>query len=51
MQEDSIFHMLPEDFQWQGSVSFIGINGKVVMIKHGCILLKVHHMKHIYWND
>ena len=47
MQEDSIFHKLPEDFQWQGSASFTGIKGKVV-IKRGCILLKVYLPKHIY---
>ena len=39
---DSVYYKLPDDRRWQGPATVIGADGKVVMIRHGSVLRRVH---------
>ena len=53
---DNVFCKLPDQRQWQGPAAVIGLDGKVVLIRHGSIYRRVHpcqlqHVKADYIND
>ena len=39
---DNIFYKLPTDRRWQGPVMVSGIDDKVILIKHGSVLRRIH---------
>ena len=39
---DNVFYKLPTDQRWQGPATDTGIDGKVILIKHGNVLRRVH---------
>ena len=41
-QGDKCFYKLPNEHRWQGPATVVGVGGKVILIKHGSILRRVH---------
>ena len=39
---DHVFYKLPDDRRWQGPATVIGVDGKVVMLRHGSVVRRVH---------
>ncbi|XP_066921692.1 uncharacterized protein [Clytia hemisphaerica] len=39
---DHVFYKLPDDRRWQGPAAVIGVDGKVVMLRHGSVVRRVH---------
>ena len=39
--KDNVFYKLPTDRQWQGPATVIGIDDKVILIKHGSVVRRV----------
>ena len=41
-QGDQCFYKLPNERRWQGPATVVGVDGKVILIKHGSVLRRVH---------
>ena len=39
---DKVFYKLPGDQRWQGEATVIGVDGKVVLVRHGSVIRRVH---------
>jgi len=39
---DNVYYKLPDDRRWQGPATVIGADGKVIMLRHGSVIRRVH---------
>ena len=53
VQGISVFYKLPDEPRWQGAASVIGVHRKVIILKHGSVLRRLHpcRLQHIHHNN